>query len=232
MRTGRRWVWVIAILGLVVAGLLVADHLVRRDIERRVSEAVVAELGGEVTTRLGGWPFLMGLAANRLESAHITVTNATVDVGERQGTIERAELTIAGLSPVRDLDQARAEQLDARVQMTWGQLTTLVGFPVSHVQGDRISARTSVEVFGVVAVIELQSEVSVDPGGQLVLRDPTASAVGVDLPRQVVQFAVDLVAPQLKLPVFAGLTYEGLDMGPDGIAARLHGTDVAIAGLG
>lgn len=231
MRTLGRALLIAVILGALVAALILADQAVRRRAERQVSAAIVEQFGGEVVTELGGWPFSLTLLTNRLEDARITVTNASVAVGDRQATIDRAEFTAVGLTPVDDLARARAERVDAEVHLTWGQLTTLVGFPVSHAGGDRISARTSVEVFGVVAVIELRAGLSIAPDGKLALREPTASAVGIDLPRQVIQFAVDALAPQLALPVLNGLSYEGLAIGPDGIGARLHGTDVAIGEL-
>lgn len=232
MRHLRRTLLIVGIIGGLLLGLVLADQMIRRRVERQVSEVIVAELGGEVTTEIGGWPFSAAWVTDRVADVRITVKKAHVSVGERSGIIESAELTAVGLSPVKDLTRARAERLDARVRITWGQLTTLLGIVVSQVEGDRVSARTSVELFGVVGVIEVQAGLGVKPDGTLILSDPSASAAGIGLPKAVVQLAVDSIAGQLRLPTLTGLFYEGLEIGPDGVAARLHGTDVALAELG
>lgn len=228
MRFSRRGLIVIVVVAALVAGMVFVDQFIRNRVERSISQTVATEFGGQVTTELGGWPFLASQLTNRIEDARITVLDVTLPVEDRWATIDRAELTVVGLSPINDLEHARVERLDARVLMSWGHLTTLLGFPVGHVEGDRISARTSVEVFGVVAVAELQAVLSVEPDGRLVLSDATATAAGVDLPRQLVQPVVDLLAPTMQLPQLNGLSYQGLEIDSTGIAALLYGTDVGL----
>ena len=75
---------------------------------------------------------------------------------------------------------------------------------------------------------ELQAVLSVEPDGRLVLSDATATAAGVDLPRQLVQPVVDLLAPTMQLPQLSGLSYQGLEIDSTGIAALLYGTDVGL----
>lgn len=220
---------VLVLLGAIVGGLVYVDGQLRRNTEQEISDYVVGQFGGEATTELGGWPFVAARFSNRLPDAKITVRDATVAVDDRTAPIAHAELSAVGLAPVDDLSSARAERLDARVQLTWQELTLLVGFPVSHVSGDRISARTSIEVFGVVAVAELQAELGVEADGRLTLSQPTASAVNIDIPDELVQLAVDKLAPTMQLPQFDRLEYERLEIDETGITAVLHGTDVPIA---
>lgn len=215
----------------LVAGLVFVDHAVRRRAEQRISETVAAQFGGQVSTELGGWPFLLSQVTNRVEDARITVDQVTVPVEDRFATIEHIDLTAVGLAPIDDFDQTRAERLDASALVTWGELTTLLGFPISHVEGDRVSARVSVEVFGVVAVAELQAELGVQPDGRLVLSNATATAAGAELPQQIVGPAVDMLAPKMQLPSLTGLSYQGLEVNSSGIAALLSGADVQLSEL-
>ena len=230
-KLGRLFGILLLVLG-VAAGLAVADEWIRRDAERQVSATLTAELGGQVSTELGGWPFVATRLTNRLTDARVTVTDATLPVGDRTAEVQTIKANATGLSPVDDPAAMRAEQLDAQIVMTWRQLTTLVGFPVGHVRADRVSARASVEVFGVVAVIELQADLSVGSDGSLLLENPTASAAGVAVPDMIVQLAVDSMAPELRLPSVAGMSYEGITTDSEGLVARLHGTDVLVNQLG
>jgi len=231
VRSLGRVLGVVLLLVGLVAALVVVDHLVRRRVEQRISETVAAQFGGEVTTELGGWPFLASQLTGRVEDARITIDRVTVPVQDRFATIEHIDLTAVGLAPIDDFDQTRAERLDARALMTWGELSTLLGFPISHVEGDRISARTSIEALGVVAVAELQADLGVQPDGRLVLSNATASAAGARLPQQVVQPAVELLAPTMQLPQFEGLSYQGLELDSSGIAALLNGADVQLSAI-
>lgn len=228
MRSSRRLLVVFVVVGALVAGLILVDQYIRNRVEQKINQTVTAELGGQATTELGGWPFLASQITNRIEDARITVVDVTLPVEDRWATIDRAELTVVGLSPINDLEHARVERLDAQVLMSWGHLTTLLGFPVGHVEGDRVSARASVQVAGVVAVAELQAALSVEPDGRLVLSDATASAVGIELPQRLVQSAIDLLAPTMQLPQLNGLSYERLEIDSTGITAVLHGTDVGL----
>lgn len=232
MKPLGRVLLVLGLVGALVAGLVYADDVLRRRTEARISEQLAGQFGAQVSTELGGWPFAAVWLSNRLPDARITLDRAEVMVEERSAIIERIELTAVGLSPVDDLEQARAERLDARVQMTWQDLTLLLGFPVSHVQGDRVSARTSIEFLGVVAVAELQAELGVQPDGRLTLTGASASAAGIEVPSELVQLAVDRLAPTMQLPQFHSVDYERLELDQAGITAVLHGTDVPISQLG
>lgn len=231
MKSAGRALLVLVLLGALIGGLIFADHRLRVSTEQRISEQLVGQFGGEAVTELGGWPFVAARFTNRLPDASITLRGAEVMVDDRAATLELAELTAVGLSPVDDIEALRAERVDARVQMTWQELTLLVGFPVSHVHGQRVSARTSIEVMGVVAVAELQAELSVEPDGRLLLSDASASAAGIEVPGDLVQLAVDQLAPTMQLPQFDNMTYERLEMDQTGITAVVHGTDVALSAL-
>lgn len=231
MKPLGRIIAVILVLGLAVGGFVLIDQRLRASAEQQINEAIMAEFGGQVSTELGGWPFLLARVKNRIPDARVSIVDAQVSIDGRATTVDRTVLTAVGLSPIDDFRNARAERLDVRVEMTWQQLTELLGFPVSHVVGDRVSARTSVEILGVVAVLELQAELSVQSDGTLVLSDATGTAAGLAVPIQIVQLGVDKLLPQLRLPTMAGMSYQGLEIGPDSIAANLTGQDVALGGL-
>lgn len=95
----------------------------------------------------------------------------------------------------------------------------LLGFPISRVHDDRISAKTSVEIMQRVIPIELQAELSLQADGALVLDNPSVALADytLPLPSTIVQLALDQLAPDLQLPA-AGLSYQGLSIGADTIA--------------
>lgn len=231
MKTSVRFIVVVVVIGALVGGLVVADQLLRSHVERQISAQVADEFGGVVSTELGGWPFIVARLSNRLADARVNIHDAAVSVADRQATIDNVNLTAVGISPLDDLPAARADRLDAQVSIDWQQLTLLLGFPVGYAGDARVAARTSVEVFGVVAVAELQAEITVDPTGRLQLHDPSATAAGVELPGEIVRLAVNNLAPDLQLPTFTGLSYQQLTLGEAGISTTLTGTEVALSGL-
>lgn len=137
---------------------------------------------------------------------------------------------MTGLSPIDDLGRANAERLDATASITWNQLSVLLGFPISRVHDDRISAKTSVEIMQRVIPIELQAELSLQADGALVLDNPSVALADytLPLPSTIVQLALDQLAPDLQLPTPAGLSYQGLSIGADTISVRLTGQNVAV----
>lgn len=231
MRTLGRWLLAILVVVGLGAALVFADQSVRRDAESRVSTAIADQFGGEVTTELGGWPFMFSQIVDKITDARILVTGATVPVGDQQAELSRVELWVVNVEPASELSLARAERLDAQVTVDWEQLTLLAGFPIVHAGDDRIAGKLGIEILGVVGVAELEARLSVEADGTLVLSEPSATAAGVPIPDDVVGFALDKFAPQFKLPEIKGLAYEGLDITDAGITARLHGTDVALYGL-
>ena len=71
MRSSRRGLIVIVVVAALVAGMVFVDQFIRNRVERSISQTVATEFGGQVTTELGGWPFLASQLTNRIEDARI-----------------------------------------------------------------------------------------------------------------------------------------------------------------
>nr|WP_300151245.1 DUF2993 domain-containing protein [Propionicimonas sp.] len=225
----KPWIAVVAVLALAVA-IIGGDQLLRIHVENEITQQIESQHGGDARVRLGGWPFALAGLTKRLPDAQVSVVDAEVANEDRKATVERVDIAVTGLSPINDLGQASVEQLDATASITWNQLSVLLGFPISRVQGDRVSAKTSVEVLQRVIPIELQAELSLQADGALVLSDPSVALADytLPLPSTVVQLALDQLAPDLQLPTPAGLSYQGLSIGQDTISVRLTGQNVAV----
>lgn len=231
----RRLVRVLAILlvvAAVIGGLLVADTWSRDAAERRVTELVAAQLdGGTIDTRIGGWPFLLARFTNRMESVEVTISEAMFTAGEISGMVDQVTVLAREVGPSDDPAGTVAGDLDASVTLGWERLSSLLGVPIEWLDDDRLAARTTVSILGVDAEVVVQAAVLIEPDGTLLLSDPVATAAGVELPDELVQLALDHMAPRLRLPAVPDLAYDGLEVGESGVTVRLTGQDVPLAAL-
>ena len=225
----RSWIAVVVVVALAAA-VIGGDQLLRIHVESQIGQQIESQHGGAADVRLGGWPFALVGLTKRLPDDLVCVVDAEFANEARKATVERVDIAVTGLSPIDDLGRANAERLDATASITWNQLSVLLGFPISRVHDDRISAKTSVEIMQRVIPIELQAELSLQADGALVLDNPSVALADytLPLPSTIVQLALDQLAPDLQLPTPAGLSYQGLSIGADTISVRLTGQNVAV----
>ncbi len=170
----RSWIAVVVVVALAAA-VIGGDQLLRIHVESQIGQQIESQHGGAADVRLGGWPFALVGLTKRLPDAQVSVVDAEVANEARKATVERVDIAVTGLSPIDDLGRANAERLDATASITWNQLSVLLGFPISRVHDDRISAKTSVEIMQRVIPIELQAELSLQADGALVLDNPSVA---------------------------------------------------------
>lgn len=224
----------VAVLLLVALGVgfVFADAWARD----RAQEQIVAELGAElgsdqVRAEIAGWPFLISIPTNRLEQVNVQVRQIPVELAGRTAIVSTITATASGVNNYTDRESIIVDQLDAEVGLDWAELASLTGLPVRYADPGRVAIDLSLDVLGSPVPVTVEADISVAPTGELELANPTAVVSGFDIPAQVVDATLSQVAPQLKLPTVAGLSYTGLSIDESGVRATLTGTDVALRDL-
>ena len=226
----RPWT-IVLVLVIVLAAVAGGDQIARVYLQNRTADEIEARYGGAADVRLGGWPFVLAALTRRLPDAHATITGAQVANEGKKATVEVIDVTIKGLSPITELDDATAEQVDATATISWNQLSVLLGFPIERAGDGRIEVRTSVQVLQRVIPLVLQTDLTLQSDGTLVLNNPGISVADFDLPLPsgILQLAIDQLTPDLKLPTPGGLSYQSLDIGQNSVTIQLTGQDIALS---
>lgn len=222
---------IIVVVVVVVAALIGGDQIARIYTQQRIANQIESQYGGQADVRLGGWPFASILMTKRLADAQATMTGIEVSNEDKKATVESVDVSLTGLSPVDDLDEATAEHVDATATISWNQLSVLLGFPIRQVGDGRVEVKTSVQALQRVIPIVLEADLALQPDGTLVLSDPSISVADVDvpLPTTLLQLALEQLSPELKLPTPGGLSYQDLTLDADSVTIRLTGNDIAVA---
>lgn len=213
----RKGVVGLAIVAVLLGGAWIADSTARTVEERQAAVEVAAALGAaEETTsvHLGGFPFSLSFLTNSVPQASIEVASFPTTIAATPVTVTGLQLTTGTVTTTSDAVTAQA--VSGRASMSYPDLSSLTGLPITYGGQNRLQLQYSVTLLGRELSAEVSAVPQIDPTThKLALTDPQVSIVGFELPSAAVQQVVDSAVKPLDLALPYGLNLVGFEPNAD-----------------
>lgn len=227
----KRFIAVLALLGVLLGGGLAADRIAVSHAERAIADAVQEH--GKSSQRpvadIAGFPFLTQLAGHRVR--HITVTST--DARHGGYTLTNLEISLDDITVGPDNTPLRAGHVEAQARVSWEQISTLAGRTIQPTDdGRRVRVLTSVTVAKKQIPVEVQLTPTLDPAShQLSFTDPQLKALGITVSQGLVTETIQKMAEPVQLPSYAGLQVSAVTPSREGVVVQVQGDDVDLTAL-
>lgn len=209
----RKGIVGLAIVAVLLGGAWIADSTARAVEERDVAAEVATALGADEATtsvHLGGFPFSLTYLTRSVPQASIEVASFPTTIAGAPVTVTDLQLTTGTVTTGSDAITAQA--VSGRASMSYRDLSSLVGLPITYGGQNRLQLEYSVTLLGQQFSAEVSALPQVDPTThKLALTDPQVSIVGFALPSAAVQHVVDTVVKPLDLALPYGLNLVGFE---------------------
>jgi LmeA-like phospholipid-binding len=213
----RKGIVAVVIVAVLLGGAWIADSSVRVAEEGEAAAQVAAALGaaeGTTSVQLGGFPFSVSYLTKSVPQASLEVASFPTTIAGTQVTVTDLRLTTGTVT--MEPDSLTAQAVSGRASMSYQDLSSLVGLPITSGGQNRLQLQYSVALFGTELSAEVSAVPQVDPATHtLALTDPQVSIVGFDLPSAAVQQVVDSVVKPLDLALPYGLNLVGFEPDAD-----------------
>jgi len=220
---------------LVVLGCLfvLADRGAVAVAEDRVADRIAERGGlpGPPEVDIAGFPFLTQALSGRYDEVRVSLTAA--DLGQPEGT--DADVALRGVEvPLSDVlagsvHQVPVDRLDGTATLSYALLSAQFGGDTRlEREGDGLRITRTVELLGQQVPLTASGDVTLD-GSDLVVDVDEASGAGVEVPRFLLDRAVDLLDLRYAVPALPfGLELTGVRPADDGVVIRVEATDTVL----
>lgn len=244
------WQPIVGLLLIVFVVLAVADRVAAAVAEGELKSRVAAELAAHnvgyssLDVTVGGLPFLTQVVRERYDSLAIDMADVNVQADGREATLPELHIVATGVEvDTVELAQghaaATAEQVTGTAVISYATLSSLTDLGAYHLVGlvfeerdGALSARANVTALGVELPIEAAAEITVRDGTRIEVRLRDAAAVGVSVPDAALPL-LDMLANAVLVatvpPLPFGITIDGFEVAPDGLAVTAVGRAVTLA---
>lgn len=227
-----RWPRVLIVVGFLLALLVAADRVALVFAERAAAKTIQSSqhLEHRPSVSVAGFPFLTQLVTGHF--GKVTLRASDLTVGGEGRTVRIAQVTarLHDVKVPRDLSEVRSATAKATASITYTDLSTTLGVPLSyggpspdHV--GRITAHKTVDVAGQQLRGSATAEIKIEDGALRFL-SPQVSVAGAggNLPGSV----VDLLSTVFGAPI--ALTHLPFGLKVDSVTADSHGVHVTLTG--
>jgi len=220
----------VVLLLLLVAidriGVLVADRAVASKVQSSQN------LDRRPSVRIQGFPFLTQVIANHYGDVTLNAHQITLGHSGKRVTLDSLDARLSGVRTRDRFSSATADQVTATGTVGYGQLSQLLGIPLSYAAGGRVQATRSVTVLGQTVRGTVSAVVTVPGGDELGFSDVRVSVADatVGLPQAVVGQLTDAFNQQLSLSGLPfGLRVRNLDVSRDGVSITATASNVTLS---
>jgi hypothetical protein len=224
---GRGLIGLVVVGGLLlVGGDFAAKAVAEREVEERLQSST--EISGATDVQIHGFPFLLQLARKKFDEVDISGG----EVGTSELRLTRFDSTLNGVRPSSDGSSARVDAMDGTAFVSYPDLQQAVNRPgvaISGGSGNQIRVSGSITVLGNTFDATTLSRISVVDGNQLSVRATDIDVEGLPSSSDVTRVVGDrlnFVVPVEGLP--DGLRLVDVQVGQDGVTARVQGQDVLL----
>jgi hypothetical protein len=215
------------LVGVLLGGLLFgSDRLAQQIAESRVSHQLQAELGTPTppTVTVAGFPFLTQLLRQSFDSVHLVADHVELPAA-KPVPLKHLDLNLHQVT-VRDrFTTFDAVRVDGAATLDYGDLSTLIAFPIAYARDGKVEVQLKTTVVGVPITARIVGRPKVDSAAQtLTLSDPEITLAGVDVPRSTSQALLStLLKPVAISGIPYGLTLTGVTADEQGLEATIEG---------
>lgn len=234
----RRWLprfIAILVVLVVVAGFVIGDATARARTEQRIDQEVATQANidpSQVSTSIGGWPFLAVMVTNTLTSLDITVPQATVTEGDKTLSLSNLSAHARDLRNVRDNDNATAGHVEMSGRIGYDELSRLAQSDVGFAEQGRVELHREMNVLGVDVPVVVSAQPGIDTQRQVVVfTDAHAKVANLSIPESLLDSVLDSMTQSAPLPELNGVDYTDLHADEDGLTIEMSGDNVRLADL-
>lgn len=234
----RRWLprfIAILVVLVVVAGFVIGDATARARTEQRINQEVATQANidpSQVSTSIGGWPFLAVMVTNALTSLDITVPQATVTEGGKTLSLSNLSAHARDLRNVRDNDNATAGHVEMSGRIGYDELSRLAQSDVGFAEQGRVELHREMNVLGVDVPVVVSAQPGIDTQRQVVVfTDAHAKVANLSIPENLLDSVLDSMTQSAPLPELNGVDYTDLHADEDGLTIEMSGDNVRLADL-
>ena len=210
-----------------VAAVVGTDGCVRRQVERDVAAnlQVSVPFTSAPTVQIDGWPFVWHAATRRFSAAHVRAEGMPMKVADREVTLRAIDLTLTDVAYAPDA--VTAGRLTGTAELTYADLSTLAGLPVTFSAPDRLEVATRVELLGVGVDAVVSGKPLLDAAAQTItVTEPQVSVAGVSVAPAIVQAILDRTVKPVGVPLQYDLRMTSAKATPTGVALAVEGAGV------
>ncbi|HEY3406609.1 MAG TPA: DUF2993 domain-containing protein [Propionicimonas sp.] len=226
MRKGL--VWTLVVLLVLGVGGYFGDSFLRAYAQDRIAETVDQHLSdGRSTIRLGGTPFILALFTRSVPNAHVEIPAMPQEVSGHPVHLtdvvaDTGEIRLTG-------DGASIASLTGSAVLSYADLSTIAGLPITHAEGGRLQLRYETDVFGSRISLAVSALPDVDVDKQVIrLTDPKFNVNGNPIDIGVTQDQLDALVKPIPVKLDHGLRLTGLTPGGRGVAIGVDGTNIRV----
>ena len=234
----RRWLprfIAILVVLVVVAGFVIGDATARARTEQRIDQEVATQANidpSQVSTSIGGWPFLAVMVTNTLTSLDITVPQATVTEGDKTLSLSNLSAHARDMRNVRDNDNATAGHVEMSGRIGYDELSRLAQSDVGFAEQGRVELHREMNVLGVDVPVVVSAQPGIDTQRQVVVfTDAHAKVANLSIPESLLDSVLDSMTQSAPLPELNGVDYTDLHADEDGLTIEMSGDNVRLADL-
>lgn len=234
----RRWLprfIAILVVLVVVAGFVIGDATARARTEQRIDQEVATQANidpSQVSTSIGGWPFLAVMVTNALTSLDITVPQATVTEGDKTLSLSNLSAHARDLRNVRDNDNATAGHVEMSGRIGYDELSRLAQSDVGFAEQGRVELHREMNVLGVDVPVVVSAQPGIDTQRQVVVfTDAHAKVANLSIPESLLDSVLDSMTQSAPLPELNGVDYTDLHADEGGLTIEMSGDNVRLADL-
>jgi LmeA-like phospholipid-binding len=231
-----RWPRLVIALVVLVGVLVAADRIALVIAERATGKTVqiAQDLDRAPSVSVAGFPFLTQLVTGHFGKVTLSATDLTVGQEGRTVRISTVRAVLRGVDVARDLSSVRADTATATAAVSYPDLSTTLGVPVSFGGSTpdgvgRVTARKAVSIAGQELSGSVTAEVKIE-GESLRFVSPVVTIDGAGstaVPQPVVDAFSSLFGDPLALSNLPfGLTVRSVTADREGVHITLAGSDV------
>lgn len=249
-RGSRSLTFIVSVVLLLAAIAVVADRVAAKVATDELESRLVAQMSDrEVRYRsmdvaIGGFPFLTQVARGRYDEITIDMSDVELPAGGgRSAVLPTLHVVATGVDAdtadlIRGTAKVRAERVTGTAVVSLATLDTIVDYSQFRLSGVRftesaggLKLNAAVNLAGISVPISATADLTVTEGQfRMALRDVTA--VNLPAPPVVREYLGALAERSIvaRLPPLPfGMTLDGVEVRPDGLAITATGHDVPLA---
>lgn len=226
------------VVGVLVGLVVVVDRVLQQWAEGYVADQIVvqADLPGAPEVDIKGFPFLTEAIAGRYDDVRISFD--AEQLGQPDGT--RADVVLRGAHvPLSDLvsgtvTEIPVDRVDGTATLSYALLSERLGSDlevedmVLESDGDGLRLTGTVELLGQEVELTASGQVSLD-GDELVLDVQKASGAGVDLGKEILERAAEVLDLRYEVPELPfDLQLTEVRPAAAGVDIRVEGSDTVL----
>jgi len=231
---GRYLVVAILALIVVIGALILADFALRSRVETDVANRLQGKLGtpSAPSVDVGDFPFFVQALRGDLVRVHVLADDLDGNPAGSPLKVRHLDLTFSQITSDDRFRTATAADASGVAMIDLAQVSALAGTELSYAGDGRVGFTTSTSLLGRSLDVSGSGRPDVNvPAQTITLADVKLNVAGVTLPAgaaAVLQGTLLKPIPITGVPL--GLQVVGLSVSESGVQARLHGSDVRVAG--